>query len=115
METYSKTLSQPLRAKPTKTVSAVDILEYCTTEPPLPPLAKSLATDVFPSLEALAAEATAMKACGAGSDAEEQQWVSPSGGFRDEMQPGFAVLRGQLSENVVEGMIAFWEDEWEAE
>lgn len=105
---------------PTKPLHAAELLEYCTTDPPLPSLAVNLATDIFPSLRALVLEATALKASKAGVEESEEQmrWMESGGtsvSLRDELQPGLAVMRGQVNDAVVDGMVEFWEDEWAVE
>lgn len=80
----------------------------------------NLATDIFPSLRALVLEATALKASKAGVEESEEQmrWMESGGtsvSLRDELQPGLAVMRGQVNDAVVDGMVEFWEDEWAVE
>ena len=106
--------SSPSTAK----TSTRHILQSCTTEPPLPPLAVDLITDIFPSLGALVSEATALKAVNTDAKSrEEEGWVSGSDVvvLREELQPGLEVLRDQLGERVVTGLVEFWEDEWAVE
>lgn len=119
LKTHAEGLAQHQpEKKPSFGVRTIDFLEQCTIDPPLCPLAVRLTTDNFPSLRALAAEAIALKDAKAATDHGPRLWTSSSsdlGSLADEVQPGFTELRTQLPEEIVQAMVAFWEEEWAVE
>lgn len=101
--------------KPSFRVRAIDFLEQCTIDPPLCPLAVRLTSERFPSLQALAAEAIALKEAKAATDHGPHPWTSSSSDLADEIQSGFLELRTQLPKEIVQAMVEFWEEEWAVE
>lgn len=86
---------------------ARDLLENCTTDQALLPFAVDLVTDVFPSLGALAGEAVVFE------PVEGDLGLDGGGGnLDDELQPGLCLLRDELGAEVVDGMVAYWREEW---
>lgn len=113
---HAQGMSRPVRES-ARQVTAGELLEYCTLDPPLSPLAVNLVTDVFSSLAELAAEATAIRRGDASTSlsSELNALQSSDGGSLDDLVcPGLAELKAQLDPDVVKAMVEFWEEEWAA-
>lgn len=98
---------------PWQNVSAIDLLAFCTVNPPLSRWALDLTSDLFSSI-ADVAEAAALARAGKGSGGAfvhsledsilSNELVRDAGGLGDE----FTVLRDQLGQGQIERMVEFW-------
>lgn len=120
LKTYTAGLSRPL-PKAAPLTRSLDLLPYCSACGPLPQFAVNLTTDLFTSLQDLAT--TALRADvkrsrnteamqGQMWDSEEQEQLLTEEGGADERM---AMLRDQLGQETLDGMIDFWADEWVAD
>ncbi|GAB7356702.1 hypothetical protein MBLNU459_g7409t2 [Dothideomycetes sp. NU459] len=120
LQSYAGSVGRGPPAPPEPGARSLDLLAQCTVEAPLSPLARDLASDVFRSLAELAGAATAVVAAAAVEGGREiGGWASPSFSVPSDRTRGarkaFEVLREQVGDEVVEGMLEFWAGEWIAD
>ncbi|KAL1310722.1 hypothetical protein AAFC00_000977 [Neodothiora populina] len=121
LDSYVSGLRQSQQQKEVKpAMTAVSLLPYCTTNPPLSPFAVSMTTDIFSSLRAIASEA--MMAVNSNQEEFNPDRSLPalSGDsddivMSDNVAPGLAALAQQIGSKTVREMVAFWEEEWSAD
>jgi hypothetical protein len=108
IKTHAQSISRP-KPKPSSAIRPLDMLAHCSYDPPLPPLAVNLASDVFSSLRDVAQAALAHY---------EDPAVHDSGGITssdDSLRSdryGFTVLKEQLDTEVIKSMVDFWVGDW---
>lgn len=98
-------------------MKALDLLAQCTVKPPLTRQTAYVVTDLVPSFRALVR--CAMLDEGDGDAGREDVGKEVELGIqeaeRDVVREQMANLRDFLGDEVVEGMMAFWREEWLAE
>lgn len=81
------------------------------------PFARDLASDAFSSLAEVAGAATRVlhgKTKAAAAAAGDEEWMSSGSQVGKDLE-GFALLSEQVGDEVVDGMVEFWAEEWAAE
>lgn len=104
--------------KAASTTRSVDLLPFCSADPPLSQFAVNITTDTFQSLSDLATTiAHANRRRSQDTNEEPAQWLSSDETTRadDGDLARLAMIREQVGDDVLNGMIEFWADEWVVE
>jgi hypothetical protein len=108
IKTHAQSISRP-KPKPSSAIRPLDMLAHCAYDPPLPPLAVNLASDVFSSLSDVAQAALAHYGDPAVHDSGG---VTSSDDSLLSDRYGFTVLKEQLDTEVIKSMVDFWVGDW---
>ena len=116
MQQYVHGLAHPIRQSESAKADVLELLAECTVNPPLSQQTAYVVTDLVPSIKALA-RCAALDRESRGNEGEGDRGGTKTAtreGEADVAREQMANLRDFLGEEDVEGMMAFWREEWAA-